>query len=325
MKKICFITGSRADYGILHYLMKKFHHDKKTKLQIIATNMHTSKKYGLTYKEILKDGFKINYKIKLPLISNKSKDVTKATGVALIGLAKTLDKLKPNLIVVLGDRYEILAASFAALSARIPVAHIHGGEATFGVIDDSIRHSITKISNLHFVSTREYRKRVIQLGENPKNIYLVGSLGVERIKKIKLLKKNEFEKKINLIPENTTILFTYHPTMQSKAIESKNIKEILFSLKKLKKTRIIFTLPNSDANSDIIKKNLINFSKKNKKKYKVFKSMGSSLYLSAIKHSNLVLGNSSSGIIEAPSLATASVNIGDRQDGRVKGKSVINC
>ena len=166
---------------------------------------------------------------------------------------------------------------------------------------------------------------MIQLGENPKNIYLVGSLGVERIKKIKLLKKNEFEKKINLIPENTTILFTYHPTMQSKAIESKNIKEILFSLKKLKKTRIIFTLPNSDANSDIIKKNLINFSKKNKKKYKVFKSMGSSLYLSAIKHSNLVLGNSSSGIIEAPSLATASVNIGERQDGRVKGKSVINC
>ena len=325
MKKICFITGSRADYGILHYLMKKFYRDKKTELQIIATNMHMSKKYGLTYKEILKDGLKINYRIKLPLVSNKPKDITKATGIALIGFAKTFEKLKPSLVVVLGDRYEILAASFAALSARIPIAHVAGGEASFGVIDDSIRHSISKMSNLHFVSTKEYRKRVIQLGENPKNIYLVGSLGVERIKKIKLLKKNEFEKKINISLENKTILFTYHPTMQNKVVEKKNIKEILFSLKKLKKTRIIFTLPNSDANSDIIKKSLISLSKKNKKKYKVFKSMGSSLYLSAIKHSNLVLGNSSSGIIEAPTLLTASINIGDRQNGRVKCKSVIDC
>ena len=221
MKKICFITGSRADYGILHYLMKKFYRDKKTELQIIATNMHMSKKYGLTYKEILKDGLKINYRIKLPLVSNKPKDITKATGIALIGFAKTFEKLKPSLVVVLGDRYEILAASFAALSARIPIAHVAGGEASFGVIDDSIRHSISKMSNLHFVSTKEYRKRVIQLGENPKNIYLVGSLGVERIKKIKLLKKNEFEKKINISLENKTILFTYHPTMQNKVVEKK--------------------------------------------------------------------------------------------------------
>ena len=324
MRKICIVTGSRAEYGLLKNLIKKIKEDKKTKLQIIATCMHLLPKFGLTYKEIIKDGFKIDYKVKISIPSSNSKNITNATGLGMLGFSKAFSKLKPDLLVVLGDRFEILSASFAALSKNIPIAHIHGGESTVGSIDEAIRHSITKMSSFHFASTKEYKKRIIQMGENPKTVYLVGSLGIERIKNMKFLSKSELEKKINFKFGKKNILTTYHPeTLGSNSVK-RTFKNIVKSLKKIKETTVVFTLPNVDKGSDEIIKILKEISKKNKKKYKIFKSMGDDLYLSTIKHSDLVLGNSSSGIIEVPFFKIPTLNIGDRQLGRVQPKSIIN-
>ena len=324
MRKICIVTGSRAEYGLLKNLIKKIKKDKNIKLQIIATCMHLIPKFGLTYKEIIKDGFKIDYKVKMPIPSSSSKNITSATGLGMLGFSKAFAKLRPDLLVVLGDRFEILSASFAALSENIPIAHIHGGESTVGAIDEAIRHSITKMSTFHFPSTKEYKKRIIQMGENPKRVYMVGSLGVERIKKMKFLSKDAIEKKIKFKFGKKNILTTFHPETIGFHSQKKTFKNILTSLKKIQDTTVIFTLPNIDTGSDQIIKMLKNFTKKNKKKYKIFKSMGDELYLSTIKHSDLVLGNSSSGIIEVPSLKVPTINIGDRQLGRIHGKSIIN-
>ena len=324
MRKICIVTGSRAEYGLLKNLIKKIKKDKNIKLQIIATCMHLIPKFGLTYKEIIKDGFKIDYKVKMPIPSSSSKNITSATGLGMLGFSKAFTKLRPDLLVVLGDRFEILSASFAALSENIPIAHIHGGESTVGAIDEAIRHSITKMSTFHFPSTKEYKKRIIQMGENPKRVYMVGSLGVERIKKMKFLSKDAIEKKIKFKFGKKNILTTFHPETIGFHSQKKTFKNILTSLKKIQDTTVIFTLPNIDTGSDQIIKMLKNFTKKNKKKYKIFKSMGDELYLSTIKHSDLVLGNSSSGIIEVPSLKVPTINIGDRQLGRIHGKSIIN-
>ena len=325
MRKICIVTGSRAEYGLLHNLMNKIKKNKDTKLQTIATCMHLLPKFGLTYKEIIKDGFKIDYKVKMPILSSKPKNITRATGIGMIGFSKAFNKLKPDLVVVLGDRFEILSATFAALSEKIPVAHIGGGESTVGAIDESIRHSVTKMSSWHFVSTDKYRNRVIQLGEQPSRVYLVGSLGVDRIKSTKLLSKSALEKKINFKLGKKTILATYHPVTLDKNSAEGDMKNMFRSLKKFKNIKVIFTLPNADSGSDSISKMIKKFSKTDKNKYKAFKSMGDVMYLSAMKYSDLVLGNSSSGIIEAPTLKKPSVNIGDRQTGRIKARSIIDC
>jgi len=227
-------------------------------------------------------------------------------------------------LVVLGDRFEILSASFAALSQNIPIAHIHGGESTFGSIDEAIRHSITKMSTFHFAATKKYKKRIVQMGENPKRVFLVGSLGVERIKKTKLFSKSNLEKKIRFKFGKKNILTTFHPETLVDKTRKNAFKFLLQSLKKIKDTTVIFTLPNADTGSDAIIKMIKNFTKLNKKKYKVFKSMGDKLYLSTMKYSDLVLGNSSSGIIEAPSFKIPTINVGDRQQGRVQAKSIIN-
>ncbi len=324
MKKICIITGSRAEYGLLFNLIKKIKDYKNFKLQIIATCMHLLPKYGLTYKEIIKDGFKIDCKVKMPLLSSKPENISAATGIGMVGFSKAYLKLKPDLVVVLGDRFEILSAAFAALSQKIPIAHIHGGESTFGAIDEAIRHSVTKMSTWHFPATNKYRKRIIQMGENPKNIFVVGSLGVDRIKKTKLFSKSELEKKINFKFDKPTFLITYHPETLGKNPERDNVKALLSAVNSIKNIKAIFTLPNVDSGSDIIISMIKRFVKMNKERFKIFKSMGDTLYLSAMKHSQLVLGNSSSGIIEAPTLKKPTVNIGDRQEGRIKAGSIIN-
>ena len=324
MRKICIVTGSRAEYGLLYNLLKKIKKDKSVKLQIVATCMHLLPKFGLTYKEIIKDGFKINYKVKMPIPSSSSENITNATGLGMLGFSKAFSKLKPDLLVVLGDRFEILSASFAALSQNIPIAHIHGGESTFGSIDEAIRHSITKMSTFHFAATKKYKKRIVQMGENPKRVFLVGSLGVERIKKTKLFSKSNLEKKIRFKFGKKNILTTFHPETLVDKTRKNAFKCLLQSLKKIKDTTVIFTLPNADTGSDAIIKMIKNFTKLNKKKYKVFKSMGDKLYLSTMKYSDLVLGNSSSGIIEAPSFKIPTINVGDRQQGRVQAKSIIN-
>jgi len=325
MKKICVITGSRAEYGLLRNLMSKFKKSRNIELQVVVTCMHLMRKFGLTYREIENDGFKINYKVRMPIKHSVSKNIVRATALGMIGFSKAFNKLKPDLVVVLGDRFEILSAAFAAHSEKIPIAHIGGGESTTGVIDESIRHSVTKMSSFHFVSTKKYKQRVIQLGENPKNVYFVGALGVDRIKSIKLLSKKDLEKRINFKFGKKNIFVTYHPVSLNRYSEEKNIKAILNSVKKLKDAKIIFSSPNVDSGSDVILKIIKKFVNNNKNKSKLYKSMGDLFYLSSIKHSDLVLGNSSSGIIEAPTLKIPTVNVGDRQSGRIKADSIIDC
>jgi GDP/UDP-N,N'-diacetylbacillosamine 2-epimerase (hydrolysing) len=287
--------------------------------------MHLSPKFGNTYKEIEKDGFKITQKVKIPLNSDRPTDISNATARALIGISKAYKKLSPDIVVLLGDRFEMLSAAFAAAAAKIPIAHLHGGESSLGSLDEVIRHSITKMSSYHFVSTEKYRDRVIQLGEKPSSVYVVGALGVERIKKIKLFSKKDIEKKLNFTFDKNNILITYHPVTLDKHSAFKDVKEVLLALKKFKNTKKIFTMPNADVGGALINNMIKKFVKNKKNNSVFFKSLGQKMYFSVMKNSDLVLGNSSSGIIETPSLNKYSINIGDRQGGRVTAKSTITC
>ena len=325
MKKICVVTGSRAEYGLLKKLISRLDKEKSLLMQIIVTGAHLSEFYGNTYKNIIDDGFKIDKKIYIPIKKNNSKyDTTKFTGNAIIGFVDAYKKLDPDIIVVLGDRYEIFAATFSAMNMNIPVAHIHGGEKTLGSNDENMRHSITKMSKWHFVSTKEYKKRVIQLGEIPKNVHLVGALAYEAIKSEILYSKKLFEKETNLKLRKNNFLITFHPETSSNNFEMNTFENMINAVKKVKNSTIIFTLSNADAQGGEINKKIIEFVKKNKAHSIFFYSMGQKLYYSALKHCNIVLGNSSSGIIEAPYFFTPSINIGDRQTGRVSAKSVLN-
>ena len=325
MRKICFVTGSRADYSSLYPVMKLALNSKKLKFQLIATCMHLSPKFGNTYKEIQNDGFKIDAKIKVPINSDHPKIISQATGRVMIGLSNAYNRLKPDIVVLLGDRFEALAAAFAAASAKIPIAHIYGGETTAGALDECIRHSITKMSSFHFVTTEVYKKRVTQLGENPATIHTVGAIAIERIKKIKLFSKKNIEQTLNFKFDKTNIVITYHPVTLNKKSASNEIKEILGALDKLPNTKKIFTMSNADSGNDIIYKMIKKFSKDKKNNSVFFKSLGQKMYFSVMKNCNLVLGNSSSGIIEAPSLKVPSIDIGDRQKGRTRSKTVITC
>lgn len=323
-RKVCIVTGSRAEYGLLYWLMKKIDAENELQLQIIVTGMHLSSEFGLTYKEIQKD-FKINKKINLLLHSDTHVDISKSMGLAQISFAKTYDELKPDIIVVLGDRFEIFSAVSAALIARIPVAHLHGGESTEGAYDESLRHSITKMSHLHFTATDTYKKRVIQLGEDVKKVFNVGGMGIENIKKFKFLSKNEFENSIKRKLFSKNILVAFHPVTLENNTTKKQFQELLKAIDELKNTFIIFTKTNSDTNGRIINKMIDHYIKKNYKKSVGFTSLGQLRYLSALKHVDIVIGNSSSGLTEAPSFKTATINIGDRQKGRIKADSVLNC
>lgn len=327
MRKICVITGTRAEYGLLSRLMKMIQDDNSTHLQIIATNMHLSPKFGNTYQEIEKDGFTIDYKI--PIIDDNDKDdavtTVKSMSKALAGFADAYNKLKPDLVVVLGDRYEILAAAEAAMIMRIPIAHIHGGEITEGAYDDAIRHSITKMSHLHFASTEAYRKRIIQLGEQPDHVFYTGALGVENIKRLHLMNKAEIEKEIGFEIDCNTILVTYHPVTLGNRTAKDDIDDFISALEERKDLRIIFTMPNSDTGSQFIVEAVNGFVERNHGRAKAFKSLGVVRYLSVMKQVVAVVGNSSSGIVEVPSFGIPTLNIGDRQKGRIQAESTYNC
>ena len=326
MRKICFITGTRAEYGLLSRLMKMAQDDASTQLQLIATNMHLSPKYGNTYQEIARDGFSIDKKIH---ILEERKDDANATlksmAKALEGFADAYDELKPDLVVVLGDRYEILAAATAALIERIPIAHIHGGEITEGAYDDAIRHSITKMSHLHFASTEEYRKRIIQLGEQPDTVWYVGAIGVENIKKLPLMDKEEIEESIQFKLDGNTLLVTYHPVTLGAHSAEHDIKEFLAALEERKDLRIVFTMPNSDTGAQAIVDAINAFVANNRDRAVSYKSLGVKRYLSVMKYVGAVVGNSSSGLVEVPSFGIPTLNIGDRQKGRIAADSVCNC
>lgn len=322
--KICVITGTRAEYGLLYWLIKGLKEDPKVELQLIATGMHLSPEFGLTYKEIEKDGFIITKKIEILLSSDSTIGINKSMALAQIGFAEAYEELKPDLILVLGDRFEIFSAVSAAMISRIPVAHCHGGEASEGSIDEAIRHSITKMSHLHFTATEEYRKRVIQLGEIPERVFNVGGLGIENINRLELLNKNDFEKSIGFKLGEKNILVTFHPvTLENKSAEFQ-FKELLKAMDDID-FKMIFTKPNADTDGRIISKLIDDYVKANPDKACSFISLGQLRYLSALKYIDVVIGNSSSGLAEAPSFKIATINVGDRQKGRLKAESVIDC
>ena len=324
MKKICVVTGTRAEYGLLYWLMKEIEADKDLELQIIVTGTHLSPEFGLTYKEIEKE-FKIDKKIEMLLSSDTSIGISKSMGLAQIGFAEAYEELKPEIVVVLGDRYEIFAAASAAMIARIPIAHLHGGETTEGAFDESIRHSITKMSHLHFTATQEYKNRVIQLGEEPNRVFNVGGVGIENIKRLKLLGKKEFEESIDFKLNKKNILVTFHPVTLEKSTAKEQFQELLDAIDTLEDTNIIFTKANSDTDGRVINRMCEEYVSKNSHKTVCFASLGQLRYLSALQFVDAVVGNSSSGLTEAPSFKIGTINIGDRQKGRIKASSVIDC
>lgn len=324
MKKICVVTGTRAEYGLLYWLLKEIEADKELQLQVIVTGMHLSPEFGLTYKEIEKE-FSVNKKIEMLLSSDTSVGISKSMGLAQISFSEAYEELKPNIVVVLGDRYEIFSATSAAMIARIPIAHLHGGETTEGAFDESIRHSITKMSHLHFTATNEYKNRVIQLGEHPSRVFNVGGMGIENIKRLKLLSKDEFEKSIEFKLNIKNILVTFHPVTLENSTAQEQFKELLGAIDELEDTNIIFTKANSDTDGRVINQMIDEYVTKNSNKSIVFTSLGQLRYLSALQYVDAVVGNSSSGLAEAPSFRIGTINIGDRQKGRIKASSVIDC
>lgn len=324
MKKICVVTGTRAEYGLLYWLLKEIEADKDLELQLIATGMHLSPEFGLTYQTIEKE-FKINKKIEMLLSSDTSVGISKSMGLAQISFAESYDELKPDIVIVLGDRYEIFSATSAAMIARIPIAHIHGGEKTEGAFDESIRHSITKMSHLHFTATNEYKNRVIQLGEHPSRVFNVGGMGIENIKRLKLLSKDEFEKSIEFKLNIKNILVTFHPVTLENSTAKEQFQQLLDAIDELEDTNIIFTKANSDTDGRVINQMIDEYVTKNFQKSVQFTSLGQLRYLSALQYVDAVVGNSSSGLAEAPSFRIGTINIGDRQKGRIKASSVIDC
>lgn len=324
-RTICVFTGTRAEYGLLYPLMRLLKENKAFDLKLLVSGMHLEKEFGNTYKQIEKDGFEISKKVKISLNSDTPTGICKSIGLAVDRYSKALAEIKPELLLILGDRFEAFAAATASTIMRIPVAHLHGGESTFGLIDEPLRHSITKMSHLHFTSLGEYQKRVIQLGENPKTVFNVGAIGLDNIRQLKLLSKQELEKDIGFKFDKKSILVTYHPVTLEKNTSEKQFNNLLSAISRLSETSIIFTKANSDTSGKIINKMIDDYVEKNKYKAIAFASMGQLRFLSAMKYVDAIVGNSSSGIIEAPSFRTATINIGDRQKGRFQAKSVINC
>lgn len=323
-RKICVVTGTRAEYGLLRWVMDGIRETPGLELMIIATGMHLSPEFGLTYREIENDGFRIDRKVEMLLSSDTPAGLAKSMGLGLIGFGDALEQLKPDLTLVLGDRFEIFSAVAAALVARIPVAHLHGGEATEGLIDESIRHSITKMSHLHFVAAEEYRQRVIQLGENPERVFLVGGLGIDNINKLPLLDRAALEASIGFKFRPRNLLVTYHPVTLDTGTSRQQMEELLAALEGLNDTNIIFTMPNADTDGRILFKMIENFVAHHPNS-RAYTSLGQTRYLSCIRQVDGVVGNSSSGLTEAPSFGKGTINIGDRQQGRLRAESVIDC
>ena len=323
-RKICIVTGTRAEYGLLRWLMEGIRETPGLELQVIATGMHLSPEFGLTYRKIEKDGFSIDRKVEMLLSSDTPSGLAKSMGLGLIGFGDALQELQPNIMLVLGDRFELFAAVAAAMVARIPVAHLHGGESTEGAFDEAIRHSITKMSHLHFVAAEEYRKRVIQLGEHPERVFLVGSLGIDNIKKLDLLDRPELETALEFKLGLKNLLITFHPVTLENESSAMQMTELLAALETLEDTHLIFTMPNADTDGRVLIEIIDQFVAKHPNA-RSYTSLGQLRYLSCIRHVDGVVGNSSSGLIEVPSFAKGTINIGDRQRGRLKADSVIDC
>lgn len=325
MRKICVVTATRAEYGLLKCLLEDIQADSDLELQIISTGTHLSPEFGLTNQQIEGDGFAVNKKIEILLSSDTPIGVSKSMGLAQISFAEAFDELNPDIIVVLGDRYELIPIVSAANIARIPVAHLSGGELTEGTIDETIRHAITKLSQLHFTAMDEYTHRVIQMGEQPNRVFTVGEVGLDNLMRMKLMSRSEFENSIGCNLKARNILFTYHPETTKDISEiAIDLSKILRSLDKLEDTLLIFTKANADVGGRLLNKMIDDYITKNETKAVCFLSLGQLRYLSALQYVDAVVGNSSSGIVEAPSFKIATINIGSRQHGRVRASSVID-
>lgn len=323
-RTVCVVTGTRADYGLLRWVMEGIRQSPDLRLQVIATGMHLSPEFGLTYREIEKDGFAIDRKVEMLLSSDTPAGITKSMGLGLMGFGEAIEQLKPDLMLVLGDRFEIFAAAAAAMVARVPLAHLHGGETTEGAIDEAIRHSITKMSHLHFVAAEEYRRRVVQLGEAPERVFLVGGLGIDNLRRLELLDRAALEAALDFKLGPKNLLVTFHPVTLEESTAGAQMAELLAALDALEDTHLIFTMPNADTDGRILIDMIEQFVAA-RPHARAYTSLGQLRYLSCIRQVDGVVGNSSSGLAEVPSFHKGTVNIGDRQRGRLKAESVIDC
>ena len=324
-RKICIVTGTRAEYGLLQWLMKEIDSDPALELQLAVTGAHLSPEFGMTYRTIEQDGFRIDEKVEMLLSSDSDVGIAKSMGLGLMSFAECFKRLRPDIVVGLGDRYELLSAVTAALVTRIPIAHIHGGELTQGVFDEQIRHAITKMSHFHFTAAEEYRERVIQLGEDPAHVFNVGAPALDSISRLKLLSKEELGKDIGFKFGIRNFLVTFHPVTRSGTGVEVQAKEILSALDRFKDAKIIFTQSNADPDGRRISEIFGSYSHGNPGRCIFVNSLGQLRYLSALKHIDALIGNSSSGLIEMPYFKKPTVNIGSRQDGRIRAESVIDC
>lgn len=324
-KTISVLTATRAEYGLLASVIKRLRQDENFDVQVVVTGMHLSPEFGLTYQEIEQDGIPISKKIEILMSSDTPVAISKAMGLAMISFAEYFDEVKPDALLVLGDRYETLAVCCAAMNACIPVFHLYGGETTEGAIDEAVRHSITKMSYLHFTSTEKYRKRVIQLGESPERVYNVGALGVENVLTVPLLTKEELGKTLDFSLSKPYVVVTFHPvTLEAGGVEVQ-CRELLKVFDHRSDLNYIITKANADAEGRVINQMLEEYASEHADRVAIFDSLGMRRYLSAVKYSFAVMGNSSSGIVEVPSFRVPTINIGNRQRGRIQAKSVINC
>ena len=323
MKKICVVSGTRADYGLLKPLLMRIRDSDELQLQLCTTGMHLSPEYGFTQNEIIMDGFVVDETVEMLVSSDSSVGISKAIGLGVIGFSDAYRRLAPDCVLVLGDRYEILAASIAAMVASFPIAHLHGGELTESMMDDAIRHSITKMSYFHFVATEEYRNRVLQLGEDPRHVYNVGGLGVDAIRDLAFMDREELEHSLGFSFLDKNLLITFHPVVSSSIKPVDQLRELLNALSTYPNTRLIFTLPNADQDGRSLMQEIRQFCEIHANAF-CFQSLGYRRYLSCLQFVDGVVGNSSSGLLEVPSFKIGTVNIGDRQKGRLCASSVVN-
>lgn len=324
-RKICVVTGSRAEFGLLYWLMQALQKDPRADLQVIVTGMHLSPEFGLTYKQVEEAGLPIHRKVEMLLSSDTPGGIARSCGLGLIGMATAFEDLRPELLVLLGDRFEILSAAIAASLARIPIAHLHGGEVTLGAVDEAFRHAITKMAHLHFTAADEYRRRVIQLGEHPSSVFTVGALGVESVRRLALLSKAELEAELGFRFHEKNIVVTFHPVTLEQDTGEEQLEELLGALDGFRDLGMIFTMPNADTEGRSMTRRIERFVAERGDRSRAFTSLGQLKYLSVLSVADGVVGNSSSGILEAPALGRGTVNIGDRQGGRLRAESVIDC
>ncbi len=325
MKKICIVTATRAEYGLLKPLMHKLQESDRFELKVVVTGAHLSPEFGLTYRLIEADGFRIDEKVEMLLSSDTPTGIVKSMGVAQMGFADLFNRFAPDAVVLLGDRYEMLAIAASATIFTIPIIHLHGGEITEGAYDDSIRHAISKLSAVHFTSTEEYRRRLIQMGENPEKVHNVGAIGLDNIIDIPLLTREELEENLGIKLKKYNFQVTFHPETLSDMSSEEQFEILLQAIRQQEDSYFIFTKANADTNGRIINQMIDQFVIENSAIASAYTSLGSLRFLSAVKICDAIVGNSSSGIIEAPSLGTATINIGDRQRGRTQASSVLNC